>query len=173
MPAPLSPGVDDFLPEGPPTAACPEKAELKHEDHADRIRAPAGRARKTERTGGAGASQAFKDQIDDSPSAAPAATAGAVPLAALSSLLAIQEAPDPTVGRRKAVLRGDSLLDELKELQVGLVQGWVSEGQLRNLARMLDQPRPAIDDPDLKRVLDDIELRAAVELAKLERSSPR
>ncbi|MEZ5931387.1 MAG: flagellar assembly protein FliX [Alphaproteobacteria bacterium] len=133
---------------------------------------PAGRVRKAENKGGAAASQAFRDHIDDSPSAAPAATAGTVPLAALSSLLAVQEATDPTVGRRKAVLHGDSLLDELKELQIGLVQGWVSENQLRNLARMLDQPRPAIDDPELNSVLDDIELRAAVELAKFERSSP-
>jgi hypothetical protein len=134
--------------------------------------APAGRVRKTEKAGGAGASQAFRDHIGDSPSATPAAAAGTVPLAALGSLLAIQEATDPIVGRRKAVLRGDSLLDELRELQIGLVQGWVSEGQLRSIARMLDQPRPAVDDPDLQRVLDDIELRAAVELAKLERSAP-
>jgi hypothetical protein len=133
--------------------------------------APAGRTRKTDKTNGAAGSQAFRDHIGDNPAAAPAATAGTTPLAALSSLLAVQEATDPTVGRRRAVLHGDSLLDELKDLQIGLVQGWVSEGQLRNLACMLDQPRPAIDDSELNQLLDDIELRAAVELAKFERSS--
>lgn len=132
---------------------------------------PAARSRKADKTGGAAASQAFRDHIDDSQAPTPAATPGAAPLTALSSLLAIQEVPDATVGRKRAVLRGDDLLDELKALQLGLVQGWVSESQLRNLSRMLDQPRPAIDDPELSKVLDDIELRAAVELAKFERSS--
>ena len=97
---------------------------------------------------------------------APTATA---PLAALGSLLAIQEAPDPTSGKRRAILHGDTLLDELKDLQIGLVQGWIPEGKLRSLAHMLDRPRPAVDDPELTRLLDDIELRAAVELAKIER----
>jgi hypothetical protein len=132
--------------------------------------APAGRTRKSEKADRAG-DDAFKRHIDGGGSSASAATTGTAPLAALSSLLAIQEAPDPTSGKKRAVLHGNTLLDELKELQIGLAQGWVSEDSLRSLSNMLDRPRPAIDDPDLNRVLDDIELRAAVELAKLDRQS--
>jgi len=133
--------------------------------------APAGRSRKAERAGDAGAGKEFRDHIESSGTSEAAATTGATPLASLSSLLAIQEAPDPTTGKKQAILHGESLLDELKDLQIGLVQGWVSEDSLRSLSRMLDRPRPGIDDPELNQVLDDIELRAAVELAKLDRGS--
>lgn len=130
---------------------------------------PVGRSRKAEKSGQTDAGGAFRQHIDEGASSAPAASMGTAPLAALSSLLAIQEVPDPTVGKRRAVQHGDTLLDELKDLQVGLVQGWVSEDKLRSLSQMLDQPRPAIDDPELNQVIDDIELRAAVELAKIDR----
>lgn len=131
----------------------------------------AGRSRKADKAGAADAGQAFRSHINEGDMPAAAATTGAAPLAALTSLLAVQEVPDPTDTKKRAIQHADSLLDELKELQIGLVQGWVAEDTLRGLAHMLDRPRPAIDDPELSRVLDDIELRAAVELAKLERSS--
>lgn len=127
---------------------------------------PAGRSRKTEK---AGDSDAFKAQFSQGEASATNAPATAAPLAALSSLLAVQEAPDALSGKKQGLLHGHTLLDELRELQIGLVQGWVPEGSLRSIASMLDRPRPLIDDPDLNQVLDDIELRAAVELAKLDR----
>lgn len=132
--------------------------------------APAGRSQKTGKAGQTGVAGAFRQHIDDGDASSPKAATGAAPLAALSSLLAIQEVPDALTGKKRAVLHGATLLDELKELQIGLVQGWVSEDSLRGLAHMLDQPRPAIDDPGLNQVLDDIELRAAVELAKIEKA---
>lgn len=127
------------------------------------------RSRKTSKTSSASDSDAFRRQIEDEGTEAAFGPSGSAPLAALSSLLSVQEVPDPTSGRRRAVLHGDTLLDELKALQVGLIQGWVSEDTLRTLAHMVDRPRPPIDDPALNEVLDEIELRAAVELAKLER----
>ncbi|HSA81888.1 MAG TPA: flagellar assembly protein FliX [Geminicoccaceae bacterium] len=90
------------------------------------------------------------------------------PLVALDGALAVPEVPDPTRERRQATRRGHGLLDELHQLQIGMVEGWVSEGALRRLAGLLDR-RPTLTDPDLDAVLDEIELRAAVELAKLTR----
>ena len=133
--------------------------------------APVGRGRKAGKTEETGAGGSFKKHIDDGGTAAASAPTGTAPLTALDGLLAIQETPDPTTGKKRAVLHGDTLLDELKALQIGLSQGWVSEDTLKSLAHMLDRPRPAIDDPDLNQTLDDIELRAAVELAKFERRS--
>jgi hypothetical protein len=46
----------------------------------------------------------------------------------------------------------------------------VSEGTLHRLAGLLDGLRPPVEDPQLDALLDDLELRAAVELAKLRRS---
>ena len=128
--------------------------------------APAGRSRKTDKSGGG---EAFKAQFSHGETSTAAAPAAVTPLAALSSLLAVQEAPDALSEKKQGLLHGHTLLDELRELQIGLVQGWVPEDSLRSIASMLDRPRPAIDDADLNQVLDDIELRAAVELAKLDR----
>jgi hypothetical protein len=91
----------------------------------------------------------------------------ATPLAGLDGVLAIQEVPDATVNRRRAVRRGYGLLDELQELQLGLIDGRLSEVTLRGLAARLEEARPAVEDPKLASVLDQIELRAAIEMAKL------
>ncbi len=100
-------------------------------------------------------------------SAASSGVTPTTPLAALDGVLAAQEAPDPTEQRRRAVRHGQSLLAELHDLQLGLIEGWVSEGTLHRLAGLLDGLRPAVADTRLDAVLDDLELRAAVELAKL------
>ena len=105
---------------------------------------------------------------------APAATTGiapTTPLAALGGVLAVQEVEDPTAERRRATRHGHSLLDELRELQLGMVDGRVSEGTLRRLAGLVDGLRPSAADARLAAVLDAIELRAAVELAKLRRDA--
>jgi hypothetical protein len=95
--------------------------------------------------------------------------APSTPLAALGGVLAAQEVADPTEQRRRGVRHGQSLLAELGELQLALVEGWVSEGTLRRLSGLLEGLRPPVEDPQLEALLDDLELRAAVELAKLGR----
>ena len=117
---------------------------------------------------GGGASSSFAEQVGTRP-AASSGVAPSAPLVALDGVLAVQELPDPTFERRQATRRGHGLLDELHQLQIGMVEGWVSEGALRRLAGLADRLRPALADPDLDAVLDEIELRAAVELAKLTR----
>ena len=108
----------------------------------------------------------FAEQVGARPAASPG-VAPTTPLAALDGVLAAQEVPDPTEQRRRAVRHGQSVLAELHELQLGLIEGWVSEGTLHRLAGLLDGLRPAAADSRLDALLDDLELRAAVELAKL------
>jgi hypothetical protein len=115
----------------------------------------------------------FAEQVNARPSAS-SGVAPSPPLAALEGVLAAQEVADPAEQReqrRRAVRHGHSLLAELRELQLGLVEGWVSESTLHRLAGLLDGLRPGVEDPKLDALLDDLELRAAVELAKLRRSS--
>jgi hypothetical protein len=134
--------------------------------------APANRSRKAGKPTGSGAAASFKSHIQDGMAASSTSGASASSsLTALSNLLAIQETPDSTSDQRRALLQGNTLLDELAELQMGLVQGWVSEGTLRRVSHLLDRPRPHFDDKALNRVLDEIEVRAAVELAKLEQDA--
>lgn len=135
--------------------------------------APANRSRKADKSVDGRKGEVFKGQLGNEPLPSLSGPTGAAPLAALSSLLAVQEVPDQTSDRKRAVMHGDTLLDELQDLQIGLVQGWVSEDSLRSITHMLDGSRPAIDDPALNQILNDIEVRAAVELAKLEKSRPK
>lgn len=101
---------------------------------------------------------------------APRAAAPATPAAptGLGALLALQAVEDPLFARRKAVRRGQSLLDTLEELRAELVVGRVPEGKLNRLMALLGQARD-MADPGLDALIDDIELRARVELAKLGR----
>jgi hypothetical protein len=92
----------------------------------------------------------------------------AAPLAGVGALFALQEVPDATTGRRKAaVARGDLLLDRLGDIQIGLLDGAIDRRGLTQLAAAVRGARAGTDDPALQGVLDEIELRAAVELAKL------
>ena len=107
------------------------------------------------------------------PSATGAASAGATAAAAavsgvagVSALMALQGVEDPTERRRRALRRGGGLLDRLEELKLALLSGEAGEGTLERLGRSLREERPIDADPDLNSLLAQIDLRAAVELAK-------
>ncbi len=85
----------------------------------------------------------------------------------LDSLLALQEVPDATQRRSAGVRRGFDLLDRLDEIRMGLLTGSIPADRLSNLVRLVRARRDGVMDPNLNSILDDIELRAMVELAKL------
>lgn len=99
--------------------------------------------------------------------AAPAAIAGAGPLAAIDSLLALQEVDDRNGSRRQVLRRGNELLDQLDEIRHALLVGHISRRRLETIAQMVRNRGADTDEPRLKAILDDIELRVEVELAKL------
>ena len=90
----------------------------------------------------------------------------------LGAMLAVQAVSEPAERRRKAVRRGHGLLDRLEELRFGLLEGSVPTASLQRLRQELAGGEPA-DDPMLREVLAGIELRAAVELAKLQAAGAR
>lgn len=110
----------------------------------------------------------FAQALGSEPSA-PAAMGSTAPLGALDALVALQEVDDPTTGRQKAQQRGEELLDRLDRLRMGLLMGRISINELERLSEMVNRESAATSDPRLKEILGEIELRAAVELAKLGR----
>ena len=102
------------------------------------------------------------------PTPAGALRPGGVAGAGLAGLLAVQAVGEPVERRRRAVRRGHDLLERLEELRLGLLDGSVPLASLRRLRLDLVRSEP-VDEPVLREVLAAIELRAAVELAKLER----
>jgi hypothetical protein len=130
----------------------------------------------TKRTKGASASSgsAFADQLRGASSASGAAAtqAGMIDHASLDgvdALLAMQEvgdAPDRQA-RKQARDYGEDLLDRLKGVQDALLIGAVPKEDLMNMAKKLRAGRASIADERINSVLDEIELRVEVEIAKL------
>jgi hypothetical protein len=60
------------------------------------------------------------------------------------------------------------MLDMLDEVKLALMDGEPTGASLERLARAVRAERSKTDDPRLEGVLDEIETRAAVELAKQE-----
>ncbi len=92
-------------------------------------------------------------------------TAAAGPTTSIDALLALQAVDDPLQKRRKLIRRGTQLIDALEGLKADLLAGQMSEGRLNQLMAVMSQARERAE-PGLNAVLDDIELRARVELAK-------
>ena len=102
------------------------------------------------------------------PAAASQASAPASALAGVSSLMALQGVETATERRRRAIRRGGTLLDRLEELKIAMLSGEAGEGALERLGRTLREERPEDEDAALTGLLEQIDLRAAVELAKAE-----
>jgi hypothetical protein len=91
-------------------------------------------------------------------------------IASVESILTLQGMDDSTGGRSKGVQYGEQLLDMLDEVRDGLLAGGIPRGTLNRLATAVSRRQEGFADPKLQNVLDEIELRAKVELAKLEQS---
>jgi hypothetical protein len=105
--------------------------------------------------------------------AAPKNVTGAAPLNGADTMLALQEVADITERNRKARERGNAMLDRLEAIRIGLLDGVVSTETIAELGRLVRDRKDGAGDPRLAGLLDEIELRAAVELAKLEQATKR
>jgi len=125
---------------------------------------PAKSAGKAQNTSGG----AFAKHISNSAEPEVSAVSGAVGLGSIEGLLSIQETPDPTQrSKSPGVRRATDILDRLEDVRVGLLLGRFSQGRLEALVARLEEQRSGEVDPTLAGLLDEIELRAKVELAKL------
>lgn len=124
--------------------------------------------RRGERSGAASSSGAFARSLASEPARGTPAVAGPAAISRVDAILALQEVPDPDARRRRALRRGEELLEELEQIRLGLLSGHIAKADLERLAHSLERREP-VEDARLAEALAEIELRAAVELAKLER----
>ena len=91
----------------------------------------------------------------------------------VDSILAVQEVSGTSDGRGRGMLRryGDDLLSRLDDLRIGILSGAYPKQKLVDLAHRLRKKRQASDDPRLNEIIEEIELRAEVEIAKLTRGA--
>ncbi len=93
-------------------------------------------------------------------------------MGSLDALLALQETPSPLERRRRAIRRADGILDGLDGVKLALLGGGSPADALMKLRRAVSEARDAefggeaADDLGLSAVLNEVEVRAAVELAK-------
>jgi len=103
--------------------------------------------------------------VSDTPAVA---TVSAAPmLSGIEGLYALQDV-EPALNDDRAAARGDEILDRLQELQRGLLLGRIGRDQISQLAQLSSAGAAEAANPKLRAVLMDIDLRAKVELAKLE-----
>ena len=126
---------------------------------------PVKSAGKASKSSGAGFSEAL-----DQAAGGVSSISGAAPTQAVDALLSIQEVDDAVDGRKRGGQRwGESILDKLETLRIGLIGGVIPPGDLETITKMIEEGRGEVDDPALNKILDEIELRARVELAKFRR----
>ena len=94
--------------------------------------------------------------------------AGPTGVGSLDALIALQEVGGPLERRRRAVRRAGAILDVLDEVKLALLEGGLPPAALERLMLAVRQERGEADEPRLRDLLDEIETRAVVELAKLE-----
>jgi hypothetical protein len=94
------------------------------------------------------------------------AASGVGAIGSLDALLALQETPGPLERRKRAIRRAGRLLDMLDAVKLSLIGGESPGHALRQLSLALNEARDGTEDGGLDAVLDHIDTRAAVELAK-------
>ena len=130
------------------------------------------RARPAGASGTAGEFSAELDRVtgteDESEGAAPVEGTGGV--VGIGGILAAQTVSDQETGpqeRRRRAQRSMELLERLEDIRRGLLRGAIPKDRLAELVRLMREKRERGADPVIARLTDEIELRAAVELAKL------
>lgn len=122
-----------------------------------------GPANTARRAGGAAFTLPTKQAATPARGQAVATTSG------LDTLIAVQAYEEPHERKKRQAKRGHDLLDGLDRLKAALLSGRVQLSELERLKDTLALRREVTDDPRLDDVLAHIELRAAVEIAKLGR----
>lgn len=90
-------------------------------------------------------------------------------IARLDALLAVQGAEDPTAraaGKRMRQRAGD-ILKELDKIRLAMLGGTLTVGHMIDVADVVASHRERIMDPALTAIMDEVDLRAQVELAKM------
>jgi hypothetical protein len=89
----------------------------------------------------------------------------------IGSILAAQEVSNHSdqEARRNLQRRGEDILDKLEEIRRDMIDGAIPVERLTNLAQLLKSKRQTVDDENLLKLIDEIELRAEGEIAKLSR----
>ena len=106
------------------------------------------------------------------PSSKADASGDAGPVVAVSSILSVQEVGEEANEEqqlRRLIQWGEDILDQLDKIRHDLLVGAIPLDRLSGLAQAMRDRKTNISDPGLLTLIDEIELRAEVEIAKYSR----
>ena len=89
-------------------------------------------------------------------------------ISSVDSVVALQEITGDNPDERGAKSRANLILDKLEDIRMGLLMGQIPKSNLEELSKILILARENSIDSNLLEIIEDIELRAKIELAKLE-----
>lgn len=132
---------------------------MRIQNNANIARTSRGRAQKAK------SSQTGFDVDQQTPTAISMPAAAQSEVACVDTLLALQAVDSPLQQRKKTITRGHDLLDQLEALKIDLLSGDIVPHKLNRLLQLIQTQRTCHED-GLDQLIDEIELRARVELAK-------
>ncbi len=95
------------------------------------------------------------------------AAANINPVGSIDAILAVQTISQEEEKASRNILRGKDLLNSLGEIRNAMLTGKISVHTVENIINRVKEEREIISDPALNEILDEIEVRVEVELAKL------
>ena len=108
-------------------------------------------------------------EIDGGDEAGAVATGGVAGIGAVDAVMALQSVDTIGERRQRSLRKGRRMLNALDRLQISVLDNTTSKAHLGLLKRSLEVEREQTGDDGLDDALAQIEVRAAVEIAKLER----
>jgi hypothetical protein len=127
-------------------------------------------ATKRGRRAESGFGESFSPQATQAAGGAPV-TSGSAPAVPISAVLALQDIADLSARGSNELTRGTNILQHLDRIRLGLLAGGIPRQTLLRLAAELNATRSETADPRLRAILDEIDLRARVEIAKYDRGT--
>jgi len=119
---------------------------------------------------GSASGSSFSSHLEETEGASAAQDTSGI--GSVAGVFNLQEVDDALERAARGKLRAEDLLNSLDDIKLALLDGTISPGKLQRLAQIAQSRRQEVSDPKLAAILDEIDLRAQVELAKFTASRP-
>lgn len=96
-------------------------------------------------------------------------TSAVTPVNSILSAQEVDGGENNNQERRRIIQWGENVLDQLEQIRHDLLRGAIPAERLTELSQKLRDRKKNVLDPDLLSLINDIELRAEVEIAKYSR----
>ncbi len=128
----------------------------------------AGKASKSKKSNKTSGSDSRFGEMVSSGVKSSAGVAATQSISKVDALLAVQGIDTATEkgARGRMKKRGDQILRQLDNIRLGILTSDMTMGQILDVADIVASHRENITDPELTGILDEIDLRAQIEIAK-------